>query len=409
MRVFQNLFVIVFLLLGFIPAVSLFAADQVQPVTSDPAEINTLVTALGDFVKQNPSIFSPHPLNEDEKQVLKAAIEQGTRLLEKTPSAEQKYWAADFLLKARLALAREQSPSSMTELRTIEELVVILEEKPEKVEILPMAKYQILKYSVLLLTKQGNDLPDPYQVKEAVKQYIAENPRFLDTFGRVLVEVAVLYAVQDRQFTIETLKDVAELYQNSGFRDDMFYAGKLLDMSKRFEMIGKPITFSGVDLAGKKISSTDFKNKVILIDFWGTWCPTCVMTIPEMKRLYETYNKQGFEIVGVNVAKSGVSVDKNKEVLVRFLEEKKLPWTTLSDATTEEKGGMRLTRYFGVSEYPTLMLIGRDGKLIATDFDLKTLEKELIKQFNNKNNSQRPKPGLIPSVENPKPVTPSLL
>jgi len=401
MRLFQNLIGIV-VLLGVIPLAPLFAADQVRPVASDPAEIDALVSSLGDFVQRNPAIFRSVRLRENEKQALQTAIEQGTQLLEKTPNIEQKYWAAELLIKARLTLARVQPPDSMSELQTLEELVALLEKKPEKAEILPVARYEILKHSVLLLAKSGDDLPNPHRVKESVMQHIEENPKTLDFFGKILVDVAIQHAAQDRQFTIDTLKEVAELYKNSSFRDDQAYARRLLDMSKRFEMIGNPVTFSGVDTAGNKIASTDYKNKVVLIDFWATWCTPCVAAIPEMKRLHKTYNKQGFEIVGV-------SVDDKKEVLAKFLEERKLPWKNISDTVTAEKGGIPLARFFGVSEYPTLMLVGRDGKLIATDFDLKTLEKELIKQFNNKNNSQRPKPGLIPSVENPKPITPSLL
>ena len=400
MRLFQKLIGIV-VLLGVIPLVPLFAAEQVRPAASDPAEIDALVSSLGDFVKRTPPILGSVRLKEDEKQALEAAIEQGTRLFEKTSSAEQKYWAAELLVKARLTQAREQPPSSMTELKTIEELVTVLEEKPEKVEILPIAKYQILTYSLLLLTKQGKDSPDPYQVKEAVKLYIADNPKHLDTFGKMLTDVAVQYAAQDRQFTIDTLEEIAVFYNHSKFRDDRDHAVRLLGMSKRFGMIGEPITFSGVGLAGKKITSADYKNKVVLIDFWATWCTPCVAAIPEMKRLHETYNKQGFEIVGV-------SVDKNKEELAKFLEERKLPWKTLSDTVTAEKGGIPLDRFFSVSAYPTLMLVGRDGKLIATDFDLKTLEKELIKQFNNSSSRPRPRVSAIPA-ERINPITPSLL
>jgi len=399
MRLFQNLFGVVVLLVGVIPLVPLFAAEQVRPVASDPAEIDALVSSLGDFVQQYPAIFRTVRLSEDEKQALKTAIEQGIQLFEKTPSIEQKYWAAELLLKARLAQAREQPPSSTAELRAMEELIAFLEKKPEKIEILPVAKYFAIRYSIILLAKQGNDQPDPYQVKQAVKQYITENPGSLDTFGRVLVDVAVQYAAQDRRYTIETLKEIAEFYKHSKFRDDRAYANRLLDTSKRFEMIGHPITFSGVDLAGNRISSTDYKNKVVLVEFWASWCSPCVSMVPEMKRLYELYNKQGFEIVGV-------SIDKNKEDLAKFLEARKLPWKNLSDTATAEKGEIPLARQFGIFEYPTFMLIGRDGKLIATDLSMRTLDKELAKQFNN--SSSKPRFD-VTSAEKTNTLTPSLL
>jgi len=374
MRLFQNTIGLV--ILGFLPVTLLCAAEQIQPAAApDPAEIETLVASLSDFVKRTPPILGSARLNGEQRQALQTAIEQGTRLLEKASNLEQKYWAAEFLIKARLTHAMTDPPVSLTELQKLEKLVAIMELKSEKVEILQIANYQILKHSILLLTKQGNDLPNPYHVKDSVKRYVTENPGTLDFFAKLLVDVSIQYIAQDRQFTIETLKEVAELYRDSEFLDDRAYINRLLEKSKRFEMIGNSVAFSGVDLAGEVISSIDFKDKVVLIDFWATWCAPCIVALPDLKRLYETYNKQGFEIVGV-------CVDKNKDDLTKFLESRKLPWKILSDTATEEKGGTRLAKHFGVSEYPTLMLVGRDGKLIATDFDMRTLEKELGKLFN---------------------------
>ncbi|MCL2304328.1 MAG: redoxin family protein [Planctomycetaceae bacterium] len=396
MRLFQNTVGFTIFLLA--PLVSLFATERVRPEVSDPAEINALVTALTDFVKQTPSILGSARLNEAERQALKTAIDHGTLLLEKTPNVEQKYWAAEFLIKARLTLAMVQPPNTATELQKIEEAIAVLEEKPEKVEILPAAKYQVLKHSILLLTKSGDDLPGSYSVKEAVKHYIEENPRALDSLGKMLVDVSVQNVANDRQFTIDTIRDVAELYKKSEFLVDREYSDKLQGMLKRFEMIDSPMTFSGVDLAGNKISSSDFRDKVVLIDFWATWCSPCLAAMPEMKRLHELYSKRGFEIVGV-------SVDRKKDELAKFLEEKKLPWKILSDTATAEKGGKRLGEYYGITEYPTLMLVGRDGKVIATDLDMKTLEKELAKLFGNGNSNSKRE--IIPVKIDP--VTPSLL
>ena len=381
-------FCLQFVFLGAVPA----AENAVG------TEADTLVASLGDFVKRYPTVLGSARLSNEEKQALKTAIVQGTQLLEITPSDEQKYWTAEFLLKAHLTEAMGKPPASLAELEEMEKLVEILEQKPEKVEILNAAKYQILKFSLMLFSKSGDDQPNPYRVKEAVKKYVAENPKSLDFFGKLLTDGAKQYASKDRQFTIETLKEVAELYRDSKFLDDKDYLEKLLVTAKRFEMIGSPIAFSGVDTAGNKITSTDFKDKVVLIDFWATWCTPCVSAIPEMTRLHKMYNKQGFEIVGV-------SVDKSTKDLTKFLEAKKLPWIIISDTATAEKGGKRLASHFGVFDYPTLILVGRNGKVIATDFDLKALEMELKNQFANSKSNGKKLPTELKAV----PVTPSLL
>ena len=379
-----------FVLLGAVPAA--------ENATGSAATADTLMAALGDFITKYPTILGSARLNAEEKQALRTAIVQGTQILELSPTDEQKYWTAEFLLKAHLTEAIGQPPTTLAELQEMEKLVDILEQKPEKVEILNAAKYQILKFSLMLFSKPGTEQPNPYRVKEAVKKYVTDNPKTLDFFAKLLTDGAKQYASKDRQFTIETLKEVAELYRNSEYLDDKDYLEKLLVVAKRFEMVGSPITFSGVDTAGNKIASSDFKDKVVLIDFWATWCTPCISALPEMTRLHKTYNKQGFEIVGV-------SVDKNTKELTKFLEAKKLPWKIISDTATSEKGGTRLASHFGISEYPTLILVGRDGKILATDFDLKTLEMELKNQFANSKTNGKKLPMEVKAV----PITPSLL
>ena len=145
------------------------AVPAAENATGSAATADTQMAALGDFITKYPKVFGSARLNAEEKQALRTAIVQGTQLLELSPSDEQKYWTAEFLLKAHLTEALGKPPTTLVELEEMEKLVEILEQKPEKVEILNAAKYQILKFSLMLFSKQGADQPNPYRVKEAVK------------------------------------------------------------------------------------------------------------------------------------------------------------------------------------------------------------------------------------------------
>ena len=61
------------------------------------------------------------------------------------------------------------------------------------------------------------------------------------------------------------------------------------------------------------------RGKVVLVDFWATWCPLCAETAPEMKRLYEQYHTNGLEIVGINF-------DDDTNQALRFIKQNDLPW-----------------------------------------------------------------------------------
>lgn len=76
--------------------------------------------------------------------------------------------------------------------------------------------------------------------------------------------------------------------------------------------VAKPAPdFALLDIYGNPIRLSDFKGKVVLIDFWATWCPYCRQSIPILLSLYKDYKKQGFEIIGVALEYDGGRILKN--------------------------------------------------------------------------------------------------
>ena len=70
-------------------------------------------------------------------------------------------------------------------------------------------------------------------------------------------------------------------------------------------------SFTLQDLNGKPVSLSDFKGKVVILDFWATWCAPCVIEIPHFIELYEQYKDQGFAMVGISLDREGISVVKS--------------------------------------------------------------------------------------------------
>lgn len=117
--------------------------------------------------------------------------------------------------------------------------------------------------------------------------------------------------------------------------------------------VGKPLDLKVTDLDGKEIDLAKLKGKVVLINFWATWCPPCIAAIPEEKEVYSKFKDQGFEIIGI-------SLDHSTEELKTFLKKNELPWPN----STEGKGFQgEIPQKFGITAAPTLWLVDRNGIL----------------------------------------------
>jgi peroxiredoxin len=116
-------------------------------------------------------------------------------------------------------------------------------------------------------------------------------------------------------------------------------------------------TFAGLpdvtlpDVNGNMVSLSDFEGKVVILDFWATWCGPCIAEIPHFKELYSTYHDQGLEIVGV-------SVDANaEEVVPPFVEEHGITYTILL-------GNPGLQRKYNLRGLPTTYIIDQKGRVV---------------------------------------------
>ena len=133
----------------------------------------------------------------------------------------------------------------------------------------------------------------------------------------------------------------------------------------RATLPGKTLLLMGVDLNGKDLNITSFNNKVVLLQFWGTWCPHCIEEIPDLIALYEKYQSAGFEIIGVNTGVQGDSVQKVKQFVEgRTFNGKKIPWTILHEGAGDQNKQLTMTKFYGISELPVLILRGRNGTVL---------------------------------------------
>jgi thiol-disulfide isomerase/thioredoxin len=129
--------------------------------------------------------------------------------------------------------------------------------------------------------------------------------------------------------------------------------------AKLAAMENKPLVIAGVALSNPNFTTADWKGKVILVDFWATWCSPCKEELPRVKKMYSDYHAKGLEVLGV-------SCDNSGDDLKKFLAaDPDMPWPQLFDEKTA--GWHPLATSYGITGIPTMFLIDRQGILRTVD------------------------------------------
>lgn len=162
----------------------------------------------------------------------------------------------------------------------------------------------------------------------------------------------------------EAIDVLCETFEASGKPELAKPIQKMLGRRRFARLPGGELKFEGLLLKdGEFTEKFDWKNyegKIVLIEFWATWCGPCRKEFPKLKEVYAKYKDRGFELIGY-------SIDQDVDALKKFVVDNELPWQIVSQTESVRAGYVGLYDYYAINGVPELILIGRDGKVIQTD------------------------------------------
>lgn len=130
--------------------------------------------------------------------------------------------------------------------------------------------------------------------------------------------------------------------------------GRTLASTKKetSSFVGQQLELKGVGLDDEAINIARFSGKIVVVDFWATWCGPCVKEIPQLAQVYQEFADSGLEVVGV-------CLDKDLDEVREFVADKQVPWGNIIGQDAK-----RISDHYGVKSIPTMMLIDSNGEIL---------------------------------------------
>lgn len=203
-------------------------------------------------------------------------------------------------------------------------------------------------------------------VKEGLKNFIKNHPKSAVSGFIIYSEYA------NPSFTAKEVEEVIGLLDKSAL-DTKF--GKLAK-DRLSNMLGTSIGYPATNFTqnnpdGKPIKLSDYKGKVVLVDFWASWCGPCRAENPNVVAAYQKYKDKGFTVLGV-------SFDQNKDKWLEAIGKDQLTWDHVSDL----KGwGNEVGRIYNITSIPQNLLIDKEGKILEKNLRGPALEEKLQEIF----------------------------
>ncbi len=307
------------------------------------------------------------------------------RLMEKNAGETMRAYAANVKLQALHKVAQYDNQEYQEKL--VKYAKECLNDKDKAV--VKAAKFYLLENEVVTFQEKkpetyGKLLDDTYDMLKLLdgESLDARYLRIASYLTRVINDLPA----EDR--VAKEYKRFGDLFSKSEYRDLKQYGKRIAKgvpgKKDADALVGKPMPIDGVTHDDKKFTIEQYRGKVVLVDFWATWCGPCRAAMPALIELYDELHDEGFEVVGI-------SLDQDKDALLKYIDENEIEWPNIFDADDSDSDRKALAERYGVNAIPTTFLLDKEGRVVAKNLHGEKLKEKIEAVLSGKEKAPEPK------------------
>jgi len=350
-------------------------------------DATTLLAFIKKLDSQKLKGTTPQEQTEDYKAQLAAQLQAANKILASNPSEEHHQQAVDAKTRA-LVVSVQISQASPEVAQGLRNFTAELKKSsiPAFVEAGTEALQWLENYErVAGIVSAARNIFEGTPGAEA--KFKAELDRFATTSGMSLQSISTLMEIaQPLEFAGKygmakyLFMSMAKALPGDLNEEQVTAVKELAGRAtRRLSLVGQKVNFEAVNLDGSPVKLSDYKGKVVLVDFWATWCGPCMQEMPNIRAAYAKYKDRGFEVLGY-------SMDQDRAAVEATIERADMNWTIMLPENPAERG-MENNPYaekFGLDGIPFVFLVDRSGRVVSMHCRGPRLKEELAKLFDKR-------------------------